>query len=85
MNQAMKEFIQEWAEGKGHRTWVEDYVEDRGQWKLPDSKAINAALDSYPLDKAVFDKIADRQSQSLKYEGVPILRYLQTQGFEPVE
>lgn len=57
--------------------WLVAYTEDRDLWKweLADSKAVNAALTSYPRDFAVWDKIADKGPEALAVEGAAILRY----------
>ena len=57
--------------------WLVDYTEDRDLWRwtLPDSKAVNAALASYPRDFAVWDEIAGRGPQALAVEGQAILRF----------
>ena len=40
------------------RPWLVDYTEDRDlwRWKLPKSREVNAALRSYPLDYALWDR-----------------------------
>lgn len=45
---------------KADRPWLVDYTEDRDlwRWKLPDSREINAALWSYPLDFKVWDELS---------------------------
>lgn len=42
--------------------WLVDYTEDRDLWRwaLPDSREINAALRSHPLDFAVWDSLHER-------------------------
>jgi oligoribonuclease NrnB/cAMP/cGMP phosphodiesterase (DHH superfamily) len=57
--------------------WLVAYTEDRDLWKwdLPDSKAINAALGSYPRRFEVWDQIAAKGPQVLAAEGTAILRY----------
>ena len=57
--------------------WLVSYTEDRDLWRwaLPDSKAVNAALASYPRDFAVWDEIAERGPQALVVEGQAILRF----------
>lgn len=56
--------------------WLVDYSEDRDLWKweLPDSREINAALRSYPLDFAEWDRLADLDPADLVPEGRAILR-----------
>ena len=57
--------------------WLVSYTEDRDLWRwaLADSKAVNAALASYPRDFAVWDEIAVRGPQALAVEGQAILRF----------
>ncbi|MDE2102915.1 MAG: hypothetical protein KGL39_37065 [Patescibacteria group bacterium] len=64
--------------------WLVDFTEDRDlwKWKLPNSRAINAALRSYPMDFAEWgdmakflDPTAYWSSGSLINEGEAILRY----------
>ncbi len=62
----------EWA----HRTaapWLLQYVQDKDlhHWRLPDSREINAAIESYPFDFAVWSGL---QRESLVIEGRAILR-----------
>lgn len=56
--------------------WLVDYTEDRDLWKweLPDSKAVNSAMRSYPLDFKVWDDMALFSSRKLVPEGEAILR-----------
>lgn len=57
--------------------WLVDYTADRDLWlwKLPDSKEVNAALRSYPLDFAVWDRLwAEESPETLKRDGAAILR-----------
>jgi hypothetical protein len=51
------EFVRGFARDRA--PWLVDYTEDRDLWlwKLPLSREINAALRSYPLDFAVWDKL----------------------------
>ena len=55
---------------------VTTYVQDRDLWKweLPDSKAVNAAIRSYPLDFAAWDMIAHNSIEALAQQGKAILR-----------
>jgi len=57
--------------------WLVAYTEDRDLWKweLPDSKAVNAALTSYPRDFAIWDEIADKGPKIMAAEGEAILRF----------
>jgi len=57
--------------------WLVDYTADRDlwRWELPDSKEVNAALRSYPLDFAVWDRLwAEESPETLKRDGTAILR-----------
>lgn len=63
--------------GSGMRSpWLVDYTEDRDLWRwaLPNSREINAALRSYPLDFEEWNKLAARDPQDLISEGAAILR-----------
>ncbi len=60
--------------------WLVPFVQDRDLWlwKLPLSREINAALASYPMDFAVWDKLATTQTPvSMAIQGEGILRYQQ--------
>src|SRR4029077_19527982 len=57
--------------------WLVDYTADRDLWRfvLPDSKEVNAALRSYPLDFKVWDRLwAEESPETLKRDGTAILR-----------
>lgn len=57
--------------------WLVDYTADRDLWlwALPDSKEVNAALRSYPLDFEVWDRLYTEESpETLKRDGAAILR-----------
>lgn len=61
--------------------WLVDYTEDRDlwRWKLPDSRVLNTALRSYPLDFVVWDELEGagygwKSFEALKDEGMAILR-----------
>lgn len=58
--------------------WLVDYTEDRDLWKwaLPESREINAALRSYPLDFALWDELSVENYvlNRLTAEGRAILR-----------
>lgn len=58
------------------RPWLVDYTEDRDLWRwaLPSSKAINAAIRSYPLDFDIWDRIAQHGGDEYISEGTAILR-----------
>lgn len=53
------------------------YVEDRDIWvkKLPKTDEINAWIQSYPMDFAIWDKLADEIGQVAIVEGAAILRF----------
>ena len=57
--------------------WLVAYTEDRDLWKweLANSKAVNAALASYPRDFSVWDSIAEKGPQAMASEGEAILRF----------
>ena len=57
--------------------WLVAYTEDRDLWKweLANSKAVNAALASYPRDFSVWDSIAEKGPQVMASEGEAILRF----------
>lgn len=59
--------------------WLVSYTEDRDLWKweLYESKAINEALRSYPLDFEVWDDIAKADPDELVVEGKAILRAME--------
>lgn len=62
---------------KKPRLWIIDYVEDRDlwTWRLPFSKEVSAALDSYPQNFDTWDMISQRRPEDLAAEGGPIIRY----------
>ena len=55
------------------------YIEDRDLWrfKLPDSEAVNAAIQSYPFNLEAYDEVSQKSIDNLKTEGESILRYKQ--------
>jgi oligoribonuclease NrnB/cAMP/cGMP phosphodiesterase (DHH superfamily) len=57
--------------------WLVDYTEDKDlwRWNLPDSRAINATLESYPRLFHIWDGIARRSPEELAIEGKAILRF----------
>lgn len=57
--------------------WIVQYIEDRDLWlwRLPHSKEINAALQSYPHKFAVWDELAERNLEEFILEGRATLRY----------
>lgn len=68
-----------WLRGIQERPWLVDYTADRDLWRwaLPDSKEVNAALRSYPLDFEVWDRlylVGSESLMSLKADGTAILR-----------
>lgn len=56
--------------------WLVAYTEDRDLWRwaLPDSKAINACLRSYPLDFGTWDAFAMMVPETFRAPGEAILR-----------
>lgn len=56
----------------GQPHWLVEYTADRDLWRwaLPDSKAINAYLRSFPLDFAIWDRIARYAWENPKYEAI---------------
>ena len=63
--------------GTGGMHWLVAYVEDNDLWlhELPDSIEINAAIQSYPFDFDVWDRISARSPDDLLIEGTAIQRY----------
>ena len=71
-------FFDPFADGSiDHPHWLVDYTEDKDlwRWKLNDSKAVNAAIASYPRLFHIWDKIAGRKPADLAVEGKAILRF----------
>ncbi len=60
----------------GVAPWLVDYTEDRDLWRhaLPQSRAINAALRSYPLDLRHWDSMSRQPPMRFAEEGTTILR-----------
>jgi hypothetical protein len=60
----------------GNSPWLMEYTEDRDlwRWNLPDSKAINAALRSYPLDFETWDVFSMMVPETFRAPGEAILR-----------
>lgn len=58
-------------------TWLVNYTEDRDLWlwKLPDSREINAALRSYPLDFDTWDLLDNTSLSRMVSEGKAIMRW----------
>lgn len=56
--------------------WLVEYTEDRDLWRwaLPNSRAINAALRTYPMEFAEWDRLALIDPASLVPEGEAVLR-----------
>jgi nanoRNase/pAp phosphatase (c-di-AMP/oligoRNAs hydrolase) len=57
--------------------WLVAYTADRDlwEWLLPNSKEVNAALRSYPLDFEVWDRLwAEESPETLRRDGTAILR-----------
>lgn len=57
------------------------YIEDRDLWRfaLPESHAVNAAIDAAPRSFASWDALAQRPAAELAREGAPILRAFRQQ------
>ena len=62
----------EWAHPEP-APWLLQYIQDKDlwEWRLPKSREINAALDSYPFDFQVWDNLTQ---DTLELEGRAILR-----------
>ncbi len=62
----------EWAHPEP-TPWLLQYIQDKDlwEWRLPGSREINAALDSYPFDFQVWDGLTQ---ETLEVEGRAILR-----------
>lgn len=58
------------------RPWLVDYTEDRDLWKhaMPHSREINAALRSWPLDFATWDRLESESLETMATQGEAILR-----------
>lgn len=59
--------------------WFVLYLQDRDLWtfELPDSREVSAALRSWPMDFAVWDRLA-QELDRLAADGVAILRFQQS-------
>ncbi len=57
--------------------WVVKYVQDRDLWKheLPETRAVNAVISSYPFNFQMWDELAHRSLDDVATEGQSILRY----------
>jgi uncharacterized protein len=57
--------------------WLVPYTEDQDLWlwQLKDSRAINAAIGSYPRLFHIWDQLSSRDKEELALEGRAILRY----------
>ena len=66
----------EYLAGESADNWLVDYVEDRDLWrkKLPGNEHIRAALQSYPYDFEVWDRILELGANGLSRQGLHILR-----------
>jgi oligoribonuclease NrnB/cAMP/cGMP phosphodiesterase (DHH superfamily) len=64
------------VDGRSHRHWLVDYVEDRDLWRfdLAHSKAINAGIASYPRNLESWEEMSKRNPQDLRAEGYTLLR-----------
>ncbi|GJL64479.1 MAG: hypothetical protein NPIRA04_31330 [Nitrospirales bacterium] len=63
----------EWIHGEPV-PWMMQYIQDKDlwQWRLPNSREINAALSSYPFEFSVWDQL---RQDVLEVEGRGILRH----------
>lgn len=57
--------------------WLVKYVQDRDLWKneLPQTKAVNAVISSYPLNFQMWDELSNRSLEDVQHEGQSIQRY----------
>lgn len=57
--------------------WLVRYVQDRDLWRheLPDTRAVNAVISSYPFNFPMWDELAHRPLEEVAEEGKSILRY----------
>jgi nanoRNase/pAp phosphatase (c-di-AMP/oligoRNAs hydrolase) len=60
--------------------WLVDYVEDRDLWRwaLPESKAVNATIQSWPETLEAWDELAKLPITDAVSQGLAILRYQAT-------
>ncbi len=66
----------EWFYPDLSSSWLVDYTEDRDlwRWKLPNSRAVSAALRSYPLDLQQWEGFSHLRPNDFVREGEAILR-----------
>lgn len=62
-----------------HAEWLVNYVQDRDlwQWKLPDSRLVSAAIESYARTFEEWDSLAGMAHDDLRQAGEVIERYRQ--------
>lgn len=62
---------------KSSEHWLVSYVQDRDLWRhtLPETRAVNAVISSYPLDFQKWDELSSRSLDQVIEEGGSILRY----------
>lgn len=74
MNKSGGRLMQEYL--GANRNWLVDYTEDRDlwRWKLPDSRAISAALRSWPREFDLWESLYDGGRAPLADDGMAILR-----------
>lgn len=68
-----------WPDSLEEAPFLVDYTEDRDlwNWKLPASKEVNTALESYPMDFDVWNDLNEDGVEVLSEEGITILRFKQ--------
>ncbi len=69
------DFAEQWAEHKPGTPWPLAYARDREHFFLPDSQAINAAIESFPLTLPVWDDLQETPPLTLVHVGNAILRW----------
>lgn len=59
------------------RPWFVEYVQDRDlwRWELPQSRAVNAALATWPHELAAWDALLARSPQELAAQGAAIVEH----------
>lgn len=69
------DFWSQWPD-RAMPPWLVNYTEDRDlwRWELPDSRAINANLRSYPMDFETWDKFSGHDIDLFAMAGESILR-----------
>lgn len=75
MNDPILAFAEQWNQSKPVLHWPILYARDREHFTLPDSQAINAAMEAYPLTDAAWDQLAETPPRSLVHAGNAILRW----------